>query len=68
MTSTFESNASALSWSTAPIETLRVRMRQYKVYRQTLRELSGLSDRALTDLGLSRSMIKALAHEAAYGA
>lgn len=38
-----------------------------KVYRTTLKELSDLSDRDLTDLGLSRSMIKGIALEAAYG-
>lgn len=39
-----------------------------KVYRTTLNELRDLSDRDLADLGLSRSMIKGIALEAAYGA
>ncbi|SFC07042.1 DUF1127 domain-containing protein [Tropicimonas isoalkanivorans] len=47
---------------------IRARFEQYKTYRQTHRELSSLTDRALSDLGLSRSMIKSLAREAAYGA
>jgi uncharacterized protein YjiS (DUF1127 family) len=36
------------------------------VYRRTLRELNGLSDRDLDDLGISRQMIKRIALEAAY--
>lgn len=38
------------------------------VYRQTLRELSDLTNRDLDDLGIHRSMIKSIATEAAYGA
>jgi len=38
-----------------------------RVYRQTVSELSALSNRELTDLGLSRSTIKRTAFEAAYG-
>jgi len=38
-----------------------------KVYRQTMRELSALSSRELTDLGIHRSMITRVALEAAYG-
>lgn len=67
METTFTTN-SIVSWYSAPIETLRVHMQKRKIYRQTYRELSSLSDRALADLGLSRSMIKSLAHEAAYSA
>ncbi|WP_243698467.1 DUF1127 domain-containing protein [Paracoccus alkanivorans] len=37
------------------------------VYRQTLRELNALTARDLDDLGINRSMITRLAHEAAYG-
>lgn len=39
-----------------------------KVYRETLGELSALNDRDLTDLGISRSMIKSIALDSAYGA
>ncbi len=39
-----------------------------KVYRTTLAELESLSNRDLGDLGISRSAIKAIAFEAAYGA
>ncbi|WP_109467590.1 DUF1127 domain-containing protein [Albibacillus kandeliae] len=37
------------------------------VYRKTLAELSSLSNRDLGDLGISRSGIRRLALEAAYG-
>ncbi len=38
-----------------------------KVYRTTLAELESLSNRDLSDLGMSRAMIKSVAIEAAYG-
>ncbi|PJI91315.1 uncharacterized protein YjiS (DUF1127 family) [Yoonia maricola] len=38
-----------------------------KTYRKTLSELETLSNRDLADLGISRSMIKGIAYEAAYG-
>lgn len=37
------------------------------VYRQTIRELNALTSRDLADLGIHRSMISRIAHEAAYG-
>lgn len=40
---------------------------QRKIYTTTLNELEALSNRDLADLGLSRSGIKAVALEAAYG-
>ena len=52
--------------STGMLESLRQRYSRYRLYRSTLRELSRLSDRGLADLGLSRSMIRSLAREAAY--
>ena len=39
----------------------------YRVYRNTVSELNELSTREMDDLGLSRSMIKRVALEAAYG-
>ncbi len=48
--------------------TLADRYAKYKVYRATINELSQLSGRELNDLGISRSMIKSIAIEAAYGA
>jgi uncharacterized protein YjiS (DUF1127 family) len=38
-----------------------------KAYRTTLAELESLSNRDLSDLGISRSAIKSVAFEAAYG-
>ncbi|SFJ19097.1 DUF1127 domain-containing protein [Celeribacter neptunius] len=48
-------------------KSLAERVARYRVYRETTLELSGLSDRDLADLGLSRASIKAIAYEAAYG-
>ncbi len=45
--------------------TLADRLAQRKVYRATVVELSNLSNRELADLGISRSMIKGIALEAA---
>ena len=41
-------------------------MQRRRVYLQTLSELNGLSDRELTDLGLLRVDLAAVAREAAY--
>ncbi|MDX8348339.1 DUF1127 domain-containing protein [Cognatiyoonia sp. IB215446] len=46
---------------------LAERAAKRKVYRTTLNELRGLSDRDLNDLGMSRAMVKGIALEAAYG-
>lgn len=43
------------------------RVARYRVYRDTVAELSELNDRDLADLGLSRATIKAVAYQAAYG-
>ncbi|MBM2576969.1 DUF1127 domain-containing protein [Jannaschia sp. Os4] len=43
----------------------RAAWNRYKLYRQTVRELSALSDRTLADLGLNRGMIHATALDAA---
>ena len=42
------------------------RVERYKTYRRTLDELETLSDRELSDLGLSRTMLRAIAYKAAY--
>ncbi len=47
---------------------LAERYAKYRVYRTTLNELRGLSDRELADLALSRSMLRSIAYEAAYKA
>lgn len=49
------------------IDTMRRAQANRRVYRATYCELSVLSDRDLTDLGIRRSSIKKLAMEAAYG-
>lgn len=47
--------------------TLRAKFQQYRLYRQTVNELSSLSNRELADLGLNRSGIKGTAIEVVYG-
>ncbi|CTQ32023.1 DUF1127 domain-containing protein [Jannaschia rubra] len=51
----------------ARLDTARIGLGNWRTYRRTLNELSALSNRDLADLGLSRSMIRAIALEAAYG-
>lgn len=45
--------------------TLSTRLANYRTYRATLAELSALSDRELSDVGLSRGMIRDVAAAAA---
>ncbi|SDC34000.1 DUF1127 domain-containing protein [Ruegeria marina] len=49
----------------AMIEAAMARFARYRVYRETVNELSSLSGRELADLGLHRSMIKRIALQAA---
>lgn len=42
-------------------------VQQRRVYSRTVAELHALTDRELTDLGISRLSIPEIAHEAAYG-
>ena len=51
----------------ASIYALMNRVADYRAYNRTVAELSKLSNRDLTDLGLSRSSIRAAAHAAVYG-
>ena len=44
---------------------VKARIARYRIYRETVNELSALSNRELADLGLHRSMIKRLAMQAA---
>lgn len=46
---------------------LRDAWTQYRSYRRTLAELSGLSDRALRDLNFDRDDLSAIARRDAYG-
>lgn len=43
------------------------RFAKYQVYRDTMGELNALSDRDLSDLGLTRGDVHRVAVEAAYG-
>jgi len=43
------------------------RIARYRTFRTTLNELQTLSDRDLTDLGISRSNVRSIAYDAAYG-
>ncbi|KIC07892.1 hypothetical protein RA19_22515 [Leisingera sp. ANG-M1] len=48
------------------LDALLVKFVRYRLYRQTVNELSALSGRELADLGLNRSEIKRVAYQAAY--
>lgn len=49
------------------VNSFRAYAARRRIYNQTMRELSNLSDRDLSDLGISRYAIRDLAAEAAYG-
>ena len=49
------------------VKTAREAIQRRRVFNRTVRELSQLSSRDLTDLGLHRAMITRIALEAAYG-
>ena len=55
----------ALASTAQLLHNAKVRHARNRVYRTTLNELSNLSDRDLGDLGLSSSMLKGIAWEAA---
>jgi uncharacterized protein YjiS (DUF1127 family) len=42
-------------------------LQQRRIYSQTVAELNALTDRELSDLGIARTTIREIAHEAAYG-
>lgn len=48
-------------------KSVRLAMHRRRLFNQTVRELSALSDRELADLGIHGSMIKDIAKQAAYG-
>ncbi len=50
----------------AALDGLMAKFARYRLYRQTVKELSELSGRELADLGLHRSEIKRIAYQAAY--
>jgi len=49
------------------LKSVKESMHRRSVFMATKRELNQLSNRELTDLGISRSMITRIALEAAYG-
>lgn len=49
------------------VKSVKLAIERRAVFHRTLRELNSLTDRDLADLGISRSQIRALAQEAAYG-
>jgi len=50
------------------VEALAERFSMYRLYRRTLAEMDGLSDRERSELGFSRQSPRAAAHQAVYGA
>jgi uncharacterized protein YjiS (DUF1127 family) len=48
------------------ISGVSARFAQYRTYRRTLDELQSLTDRELSDLGISRHSVRAIAYRAAY--
>jgi len=63
ITETLTKNAGIQSWFNALIENAVTQQRKRRIYRQTVNELSGLSNRELADLGIARSQIKSIAKE-----
>lgn len=51
----------------AAVADLKDGLRRRRIYKQTVRELNGLTSRELADLGIHRAMITRIALEAAYG-
>ncbi|WP_322893400.1 MULTISPECIES: DUF1127 domain-containing protein [unclassified Yoonia] len=64
---TFPANTSFVERLSGFRVNLADKLAKRKVYLTTLRELQSLSNRDLADLGLSRSDIRFIAMEAAYG-
>jgi len=53
--------ASGLNHVFAAIDSLTSRLKAAQAYRQTVSQLNALSDRELSDIGISRGEIKAIA-------
>lgn len=63
----YEHDASKLNNATGLFAKLAKRFADYRMFQRSIAELSNLSDRELSDLGLHRGMIRATAHETVYG-
>lgn len=65
---TSRANSGFSGWIVSLASSLRDRNARRRVFKQTYSELASLSTRELNDLGLSRSMIRRVAWQAAYEA
>lgn len=61
-------HASAAHAGAGILARVRKGLSDYRLYRATIAELSALSERELSDLGIHRSMIRSIARQAIYGA
>lgn len=57
--------AVSLGWFSSLVEAVKLRMERSRVYRETYEELATLTDRELSDIGVSRLMLRDLARETA---
>lgn len=57
----------ALNAADGFIARLRKSLADHRLFRETIEELSQLSDRDLSDLGIHRTQIREIAHESVYG-
>lgn len=55
------------NWLSTVFSNIVTSYNRYRIYKQTVKELSAMTDRDLRDIGLSRYEIEDLAYEAAYG-
>ncbi|WP_390633655.1 DUF1127 domain-containing protein [Oryzibacter oryziterrae] len=59
-----ERGASQMKWKKKMLGTVVNKLRSYRKYQETYRELSRLTSRELADLGISRSEISSVARKA----
>ncbi len=59
-------SAQDTSYLATLVAALRIRYARWKLYRETVSEMSSLSNRELADLGLHRSELKRVAYMAVY--
>ncbi len=67
MNTTRTGNGSVLERVSAALANVKTAVSKQRLYSRTVRELSGLTDRELADLGIHRSSIGGIAGQAAYG-
>lgn len=60
-------SAPILGRVTAVFASLRQSQADYRLFKNTMSELQSLETRELTDLGIYRSDIRAIAHKSVYG-